>query len=359
MRTIAPSSDLPPITSPVVIDGHTQPGASPNTLATGTNAALEIELSGTNTSGSGLRIGGLDSSISVIRGLAINRFSADGIFVSDSVANVRIEGNFIGTDPSGTIDHGHNIGVVLTASSGTAIGGNTPAARNLISGNEASGIDFEADARANKILGNLIGTTARGTTSLANGFYGVGLFGTSDSDNKIGDGSSAGANTIAFNGRDGIEIDFPASATGNTISRNSIFSNGGLGIDLLGGNEADATDVPTPNDAGDADTGTNNLQNKPVLSSAKNSSTGTTIVGKLNSTPGKTFEIQFFSNPSGNEGKTFIGKKSVATDGSGNASFTFSPASKVPAGRNVTATAMKTSTGDTSEFAAPRTVASS
>src|SRR5438128_2062733 len=40
------ASALPAITDPVVIDGYTQPGASPNTLADGDNAVLRIVLDG-------------------------------------------------------------------------------------------------------------------------------------------------------------------------------------------------------------------------------------------------------------------------------------------------------------------------
>jgi titin len=101
------------------------------------------------------------------------------------------------------------------------------------------------------------------------------------------------------------------------------------------------------------------LQDKPVLSSAKTSATSTTVRGKLNSTPNKTFKIQFFSNPSGTEeGKKFLGQKSVSTDASGNATFSFSPAQKVGVQRTVTATTTNPA-GSTSEFSAPRTVASS
>ena len=46
VQTISPASQLPPITVPVVINGYTQPGASPNTLANGNNAVLLIELNG-------------------------------------------------------------------------------------------------------------------------------------------------------------------------------------------------------------------------------------------------------------------------------------------------------------------------
>jgi len=358
VRTIAPTTDLPQITSPVLIDGYTQPASSPNTLTSGTNAAPKIELNGTNASGNGTGFVISGTSNCVIRGLIINRFLGNSISLFNGTANNRIEGNFLGTDPTGTLAKGNDIGVAFAGASGNVIGGNTPAARNLISGNLHQGIDFESDAPGNRILGNLIGTTANGSEALGNGFYGVGIFGSRASNNRIGDGTAAGSNTIAFNGRDGIEIDFPDSNTGNQISRNSIFSNAGLGIDLITGSESDTTNVSTPNDPGDADTGPNNLQNFPVLSFAKSSSTTTTISATLNSTPTKTFRVQFFSNPSGNEGKKFIGQKSVTTNGSGNVSFTFSPASKVAVGQTITATATDPS-GNTSEFSAPRTVASS
>ena len=113
----------------------------------------------------------------------------------------------------------------------------------------------------------------------------------------------------------------------------------------------------TPNDAGDADAGPNGLQNFPVLSSAKSSAIATAITGKLNSRAGRTFTVEFYSNPSfTDEGKTFIGKKTVTTDSSGKATFTFKPASRVPVGRAITATATDAS-GNTSEFSAPTQVA--
>lgn len=40
VKTITPATPLPPITAPVKIDGYTQPGASPNTLAIGDNAVI-------------------------------------------------------------------------------------------------------------------------------------------------------------------------------------------------------------------------------------------------------------------------------------------------------------------------------
>jgi CSLREA domain-containing protein len=417
---------LPTITDPVTINGYTQPGSSPNTKAVGNDAALKIELSGDGAGETGLAITHVSGS-SVIKGLVINRFGEGIDIVGDTHGN-RIEGNFIGTDPTGTIDRGNSddgvniansasenvIGgttpaarnvisgnacnavfvsgannnriqgnyvgtdksgtkalangdgdgafvcsavVITKGSSGNTVGGTTAGARNLVSGNKSDGLAIQGGT-GNKVLGNRIGTTANGTGALANGEAGVLI---QDSNNVVGDGTAAGSNTIAFNAEDGVQVQ---SGTGNAISRNSIFSNAGLGIDLQGGFE-DASGN-TANDPGDVDSGANGLQNKPVISSAKSSSTKTSIAGKLASSPNTTYTIEFYSNPSGNEGKKFIGQKNVTTDGSGNASFTFSPAARVPVGQTVTATAkaevvtlVSTSDEDTSEFSAPRTVASS
>jgi hypothetical protein len=104
VQTIAPFSPLPVITRSVSIDGYTQPGTSPNTLADGDNAVLLIELSGVNLSGT-LRDRGLSINANgcTIRGLVINRFTfhdTGGIWMETSDDSV-IEGNFIGTDATG------------------------------------------------------------------------------------------------------------------------------------------------------------------------------------------------------------------------------------------------------------------
>jgi hypothetical protein len=132
---------------------------------------------------------------------------------------------------------------------------------------------------------------------------------------------------------------------------NSIFSNGGLGIDL-------GASGRTANDPDDADTGSNNLQNFPVLSSATTSSRSTTIKGTLNSTPDTIFTLRFYSNPSSipDEGKKFLGLKSVHTDAtSGEVSFTFRPGKKVAVGQRITATAAELDS-NTSEFSNPRRI---
>ena len=122
-----------------------------------------------------------------------------------------------------------------------------------------------------------------GTTPIGNGLHGILI--TSEGPSSGPAGNRIEGNTIAFNGGDGV---FSSVGCCNQIKSNSIFSNGGLGIDL-------GPDGVTPNDPGDADSGPNDLQNFPVPSSATSSDNGTTIQGTLDSTPSTQFELEFFS----------------------------------------------------------------
>ena len=111
VHTIIPASDLPNITDPVIIDGYTQPGASPNTNpltlgpgALGSNAVILIELSGSGGAAGAPGLGlNISAGNSTVRGLAINRFARSGINLEPADGNI-IEGNFLGTDPTGTVD---------------------------------------------------------------------------------------------------------------------------------------------------------------------------------------------------------------------------------------------------------------
>src|SRR5439155_26433161 len=123
-------------------------------------------------------------------------------------------------------------------------------------------------------------------------------------------------------------------------------SNDDLGIDL------DPTGV-TPNDAGDGDTGVNNLQNYPVITSAAWDGTATNINVTFNSAASTTFTLEFFSNdvcdPSGyGEGQSYFYSNSVTTDGGGNASFTVTTGFDFR-GKGITSTATDPN-GNTSEF---------
>jgi trimeric autotransporter adhesin len=362
VKTIKPTSSLPIITQPVTIDGYTEPGASENTLAVGNDAVLLIRLDGSNAgNAAGLNITANDS---VVRGLSVTGFSSSAGLVLSGADNNRIEGNFLGTSPRGTQDLGNGWGLFIqshfsdssNSPSNNTVGGTSPETRNIISGN-STGVEITSGG-GNEVLGNYIGTDKTGTSDLGNVSSGVSVS-SQGANNTIGSNGAA-RNTIAFNGQDGVEIS-GAGSTGNRILGNSIFSNGGLGIDLGG-------DGRTANDPGDADTGANNLQNYPVITSAKTGRQATTIKGTLDSPlEGKndTFTIQFFKNPESTreEGKKFIGERTGVTDTDGVIdgiiSFTFKPPKKVKEGMFVTATAtyIGSPTGDdTSEFSAPKRV---
>ncbi|MCH8063946.1 MAG: S8 family serine peptidase, partial [Chloroflexi bacterium] len=175
-HTIQPASALPTITDPVIIDGYTQPGASPNTNGPGLglNTVLKIELDGTNAGAGadGLTITGGDSTV---RGLVINRFNSEfgnNILLRSQGGNV-IEGNFLGTDVTGTVGLG-SVGLanggsgVYIGSPNNLIGGTSAAARNVISGNRFGVRHAESTATGNLVQGNLIGTDLTGTAALGN-----------------------------------------------------------------------------------------------------------------------------------------------------------------------------------------------
>jgi hypothetical protein len=359
LRHITPTRELPAITEAVTVDGYTQLFARPNTKPVGNDARVLVQLVGLQAgkAADGLII---DADGVTVRGLAIRDFdSGNGIKIRGS--GNRVEGNFIGTDSLGGRDgQGNEDGVFILDGQNNVVGGNTPAARNLISGNDRDGVRIfgtSLGTDANKVLNNYIGTDKFGTGNLGNGGVGVTIF--DSSRNAVG-GSKAEANLIAFNAQDGVEVRSGNNIfgeTGNSVRMNSIFSNGGLGIDLVGGTENAAG--ATANDLKDPDTGPNNLQNKPNLTSAETSGEASKIKGKLNSTPGETFLIDFYSNPSGeNEGKTWLGQKLVTANADGVAAFTFAPSKAVPTGQRITATATD-SERNTSELSAPRAVVAS
>src|SRR5262249_31598090 len=161
----------------------------------------------------------------------------------------------------------------MASTANSTIGGTTPADRNVISGNTQYGIQFSGGViTGNSIIGNYIGTHGAGTGPVPNGSGGILLNGAAS--NFIWGGPPRQLNTIAFNNGPGIAI---PSGINNQILSNSIFSNTGIGIDLGDGT---ALDGVTLNDAGDGDTGGNNRQNFPVITSASPS----TVNGTLNST---------------------------------------------------------------------------
>ncbi|MEO7433658.1 MAG: right-handed parallel beta-helix repeat-containing protein [Dokdonella sp.] len=270
-HTIQPLSPLPMIHIPMAIDGYSQPGAIQNNQPIGSNAVIAIEIDGSlagNTdafvvaaafTNSGLCPGNTSS----FSGLVINRFAGAAISMGEELCppgnfclcgGVRIWGNYIGTDVTGTQARGN--GAVLARAAlvfGTSSGFNTvgeqtltdggssdprPEARNVISGNGADGILIyststvvgNGSAQTHTIRNNYIGLDASGTAALANGGRGIEL-GPNSMGMQIFD------NLISANVGDGIAIlDAPlpfTSVIGNGIGIGATgepLGNGGHGV---------------------------------------------------------------------------------------------------------------------------------
>src|SRR5262245_15017635 len=486
VHTITLLSPLPTIVQPVVINGYTQPGSSPNTNppTMGIDAVILIELNGAQIGNfNGITIIGPNGC--TVRGLVINRFQHNGIDLSSN--DNLIEGNFIGTNTAGTValpnGSGGNGGMIVSNGSNNTIGGTTPAARNLISGNVGIGVALQGSGNMaqgnligtdvtgtealgntgpgvsiggtglsnliggatvsarnvisgnnrgvivstggnnNTIQGNFIGTDVTGTVALSNpnqgvvidtatnnliggltatpgtppgnlisgnGFDGVNLFtggavgnvvqgniigaditGTqplgnltgitiNGSNNLVGGADSGARNIIAFNGTMcaspndiGIAIS-GGNAINNAVLGNSIFSNGGLGIDLLANDTGPCGE--TPNDHCDVDTGPNDLQNYPVITSATNDGGNVNVSGTLDSVANTNFQLEFFSSPACHssgfgQGKNFLGLTNVTTNGSCAASF--GPVSFPLPGGDIVVTATATRLGSTAGCVQP------
>ena len=275
-----------------------------------------------------------------------------------SASNNVVQGNYIGSDVTGMNALGNvgggirflNVSGPTAEISGNTFGGPNAGEGNLISGNGQHGISLDGgNANNNVIQGNLIGTAANGIDFLGNSNNGIDFSSSSPvSNNTVGGTVSGAANVIAFNGDRGVLV---GEGTGNAILTNSIFSNSNLGIDLGDFGLAGVT----PNDDGDADTGPNNLQNFPLLTSATLGGGQTTIAGSLNSAPDTTFRLEFFASaaadPSGHgEGQTFLGTQDVMTDGSGNVAFNVVLPLLPPAGQTVLSATATDPGNNTSEF---------
>jgi len=367
VHTIAPLTALPTITSPVTINGYTQAGSSANTSAIGTNAVLTIELSGASATAGAIGLDlGTNSFPSTIRGLAINRFrvgsggnnKGTAIRFAPASSGGTVAGCFVGTDVSGSAAAKNEaFGVLVLDAAGVQVGGTALADRNVISGNHLHGVTLDTDG--NTVQGNLIGVAADGRVAMGNGLHGVAIF--RGSDNLIGGTTSGAGNVIAGNAGGGVAV--LGGGSGNTIEGNSLGGNAQLGIDLSAGTSSFA-DGATANDSGDADSGSNNLQNFPLFSRAEAGGGVFFVSGSLNSTPSRTFRIEFFASDSVDasgfgEGQTLIGSVDRTTNPSGNVSFSLLGAAPVTTRQYVTATATDTVTGDTSEFSPAIVVTSS
>ena len=150
--------------------------------------------------------------------------------------NNNIQGNYIGTDITGTEKLPNGLaGVGIINSSNNTVGGIRCCTSNLISGNDLFGVYIAVfpdasngrTSTGNKIQGNKIGLSSAFQTALGNGSTGVVLsFGTSET--LVGGAANVDArNRIAGNGFHGIHIQ---GSINNTVQNNSIGHTHGVAL---------------------------------------------------------------------------------------------------------------------------------
>jgi hypothetical protein len=337
----------------VVVEGNLLGMDATGLVALGFVGGNGIDVSG----GNGVRIGGpTAASRNVVGRFAVGmRVSAA---ITGGLQDAVVQGNFIGTDVSGMrLLPQPNPGAQGIFAAAT--GDNAQILGNTVGG-FSNGIDISGSTGL-VIQGNFIGTDSTGTLDLGNTTRGI-RFANADGMTIGGVGAGEG-NWVAFNTRAGIEgQNLHATIRGNRIwNTKSMTGQDGLGIDLT---ENLVLGV-TINDDGDGDTGPNELQNFPFLTSSGPSlaegSGGTRIQGFLDSAPSTQYMLDFYSNPAcANrpqelaEGQDYIGTSQVTTDGSGHADIDVTLPVSVEAGARITATATDPD-GNTSEFS-PRLV---
>ncbi|MDB5349721.1 MAG: Na-Ca exchanger/integrin-beta4 [Planctomycetota bacterium] len=225
VQTISPQTVLPTITDSVVIDGYTQPGASPNTNGPtfGDNARILVEIDGSAlpNGSNGLVVTGGSTTI---RGLAIYGFLVGSDPLTGSAVVFQggsgdvLDGVFLGLDATGTIARSNNRGVLVFQSPNDTIGGATNAARNLISGNRGIGVDI-FQTQGTLIAGNRIGLAADGATGIGNGS--TGIFLDSATLVTVGGLTAGERNVIAANNQ-GISIAGSQSSIANLVIGNYV-----------------------------------------------------------------------------------------------------------------------------------------
>ena len=334
----------------------------------------------------------------VLRDNVISGNDFYGVHISGSGAQrAVIYGNTIGLNAAGTSGLGNtSAGVYIDGASYAAL------RDNVISGNDSHGVSLSGSGGTNAdILANKIGVNSTATSGLANAgsgvhisagrnvaiyknfigsnsSHGVGLTGSSTCDtyiveNYIGANESGAAlgkggsgvhianssynnfvevNTIANNTGDGVTV--TATGTfGNTIWENSIYSNGGLGIDL-------SDDGVPDNDDGDSDSGPNFLQNFPTDITFATRGDVASVRYSLDVIANRRYIIDYYSSGScdsaGNgEGKQWLGFVRASRSDPAHSTFTASTllcqflGFTAPTVTHITAT--DTNLNSTSEFA--------
>ncbi len=285
----------------------------------------------------------------------------------DAVGSITVEGNFIGTDATGNVALGNGpvgVGISDATYPAATVAVTTTVTDNVVSGNTAGGISIGEGFPSssvytisnNRIGTNAAGTAALGNSALGNSWGGLLLYGAENStvlNNLISGNQGPGMNIVGVNsgaehnviqgnrigtditglvalGNDGHGVVFD-SAVGNMFGgtgpgqANLVAFNNGYGIYEYGG----AQDQLIQNSIfGNALVGivSNQLVAAPALTFTPGSGNSGTLSGTLAGTPGTSYVVEIFSNPTtpavGHEqGKTFIQDVVVVPTSSGSSTF--------------------------------------
>jgi len=355
-------------------DNNVIGGASPasGNLFAGGATAIAVEVSDGTVIQGNLIGTDVTGTLPLPNGTGISLSQADNTTIGGSAAGARnviaanlgsgigisygtgcvIRGNYIGTDITGTKALGNGMGINDSGGANVAIGGTGPGDGNLVSGNKGIGIYVYNFASDTTILGNRVGTDVTGTLPLGNI---TGIATSNDSAGfRIGGTGPGEANVIAFN-KGYLQYGLPVGALIYSSSKqipirgNSFHDNEQLGIAFTG-------ELPTFNDPGDVDTGSNDQQNFPIVRSVEYGNSTTRVLGKFNSAASTTYQLDFYANPpclrfprEFIEGETYLGATEVTTDASGHVELDVTLPVAVENGARISVTATDPD-GNTSEF---------
>jgi trimeric autotransporter adhesin len=269
----------------------------------------------------------------------------------------QVQGNFIGTDATVTHNFGGDVGIFLEGSVATQGVANTTIAGNIIDNQSQVGVDiFGVSAKNNVVQGNFIGTDPTGKLARGNGIGVEVAHGANKNIIGIGGTGGGAGNVIAHNTGAGVVIGSSltdVATVGNTVRGNSIFANGfgiALGNDGVIPNRT-VNPSPGPNNFQNVPvltSATDPVLGRTVVEGSLKSAPNATFVIDFYSSA--TADKSGFG-----QGQFYLGREVVTTNESGTATIDFVVTPGTLWGNVITATATDVG-GDTSEFSKAVTV---